>query len=125
VLIRHTNQPYYLTFPEYTIRDVVKAHQVLAEHLGIDQIEVLLGGSLGGQQALEWSIIEPNRIKNLILIATNARHSPWGIAFNESQRRLLAPTLHYMIIRPKVVVKALKPPVAWPCSPTVLTKLTQ
>jgi homoserine O-acetyltransferase len=92
----HTNQPYYLTFPEYTIRDVVKAHQVLAEHLGIDQIEVLLGGSLGGQQALEWSIIEPNRIKNLILIATNARHSPWGIAFNESQRLALSadPTLY-------------------------------
>ena len=40
----NTNQPYYLTFPDYTIRDVVKAHQKLAEHLGIDQIEVLLGG---------------------------------------------------------------------------------
>jgi homoserine O-acetyltransferase len=82
-----TGQPYYLSFPEFTIRDMVKAHKLLADHLEIEYIEILLlGGSLGGQQALEWSIIEPARIKNLILIATNAKHSPWGIAFNESQR---------------------------------------
>jgi len=84
-----TNQPYYLSFPDYTIRDIVKAHQILAEHLGIGQIEIVIGGSLGGQQALEWSIMEPERIKNQILMATNARHSPWGIAFNESQRMAL------------------------------------
>ena len=85
-----TCTPYYLTFPDYTIRDIIKAHQLLADHLGINQIEVIIGGSLGGQQALEWSIMEPDRIKNLILIATNARHSPWGIAFNESQRLALS-----------------------------------
>ncbi|WP_448698629.1 homoserine O-acetyltransferase [Mucilaginibacter sp. AW1-3] len=81
-----TGQPYYLSFPMVTIRDMVKAHQLLADHLGIDQINVLIGGSLGGQQALEWAIIDPAKINNLILIATNAKHSPWGIAFNESQR---------------------------------------
>ncbi len=81
-----TGQPYYLSFPQLTVRDVVKAHQLLAEHLQIENIEILLGGSLGGQQAIEWGIMEPERIKNLILIASNARHSPWGIAFNESQR---------------------------------------
>ncbi|OCX53206.1 homoserine O-acetyltransferase [Mucilaginibacter sp. PPCGB 2223] len=81
-----TGQPYYLSFPLITIRDMVKAHQLLADHLGIDQINVLIGGSLGGQQALEWSLIDPAKINNLILIATNALHSPWGIAFNESQR---------------------------------------
>ncbi|GAB3925753.1 homoserine O-acetyltransferase family protein [Mucilaginibacter myungsuensis] len=84
-----TGLPYYLTFPDYTIRDVVKAHQLLAAHLGVTEIHTLIGGSLGGQQALEWSILEPERINNLILIATNARHSPWGIAFNESQRLAL------------------------------------
>jgi homoserine O-acetyltransferase len=84
-----TGQPYYLAFPQYNVRDIVKAHQLLATHLKIDKIEILLGGSLGGQQAVEWAIIEPERIKNLILIATNARHSPWGIAFNESQRLAL------------------------------------
>ncbi len=81
-----TGQPYYLSFPQFTVRDMVKAHQLLAEHLGINNIEVLIGGSLGGQQAVEWAIINPNKIKNLILIATNAKFSPWGIAFNESQR---------------------------------------
>ena len=81
-----TGQPYYQAFPQFTIRDMVKAHQLLADHLQINGIHTLIGGSLGGQQAIEWSIIEPGRIKNLILIATNARHSPWGIAFNESQR---------------------------------------
>jgi len=85
-----TGQPYYLAFPDFTIRDIVKAHKLLADHLEIAHIEILLGGSLGGQQAIEWSIIEPERIKNLILIATNARHSPWGIAFNESQRLALS-----------------------------------
>jgi len=83
-------QPYYQAFPQFTIRDIVKAHQLLADHLQIDRIHILIGGSLGGQQAVEWAIIEPERIKNLILIATNARHSPWGIAFNESQRLAIA-----------------------------------
>jgi homoserine O-acetyltransferase len=45
-----------------------------------------MGGSLGGQQAMEWAIKQPERFENLFLIATNAFHSPWGIAFNESQR---------------------------------------
>ena len=85
-----TGQPYYLAFPQISVRDMVKAHQLLAEHLEIKDIKIVLGGSLGGQQALEWSIMEPNRIKNLILIATNARHSPWGVAFNESQRLAIA-----------------------------------
>ena len=81
-----TGQPYYLAFPQCTIRDMVKAHILLADHLGIENIKVLIGGSLGGQQALEWAIIQPERIEHAILIATNAKHSPWGIAFNESQR---------------------------------------
>jgi len=81
-----TGHPFYLAFPQFTVRDIVKAHQLLADHLQIDHIEILLGGSLGGQQAVEWAISEPERIKNLILIATNAKHSPWGVAFNESQR---------------------------------------
>jgi homoserine O-acetyltransferase len=85
-----TGKPYFLTFPHVTTRDMAKAHQLLAAHLGIKNIYILLGGSLGGQQALEWSILEPERIKQLILIATNAKHSPWGIAFNESQRLALS-----------------------------------
>lgn len=81
-----TNEPYYLSFPQYTVRDMARAQSLLADYLRISEIEILIGGSLGGQQVTEWAIIEPKRIKNLILMATNACHSPWGIAFNESQR---------------------------------------
>jgi len=81
-----TGNPYYHNFPEITIRDMVNAHILLRNHLGIDQIKFLIGGSLGGQQALEWAITENDIIENLIVIATNAQHSPWGIAFNEAQR---------------------------------------
>lgn len=81
-----TGQPYFHDFPFITIRDMVKQHARLADHLGIKKINTIIGGSLGGQQALEWSIMEPERIINQILIATNAIHSAWGVAFNESQR---------------------------------------
>ncbi|MBE7179215.1 MAG: homoserine O-acetyltransferase [Mucilaginibacter polytrichastri] len=81
-----TGQPYYLAFPQYTVRDVVNGHKLLADHLGINQIHTLIGGSMGGQQALEWAYQEPGRFNHLIAIATNARHSAWGVAFNESQR---------------------------------------
>jgi homoserine O-acetyltransferase/O-succinyltransferase len=73
-------------FPFVTTRDMAHAHEELRLHLGIEKIQLLIGASLGGQQALEWSIEQANRIENLVLIATNARHSAFGIAFNESQR---------------------------------------
>lgn len=81
-----TGNKYYHDFPQLTIRDIVNGFELLKNQLKINKIHTLLGGSLGGQQALEWSIINPNLIENLFLIATNAKHSPWGIAFNESQR---------------------------------------
>lgn len=81
-----SGEPYYHDFPVVTIRDMVAAHEALRNHLNIKEIHLLLGGSLGGQQALEWAILQPTIIRNLALIATNARHSAWGIAFNEAQR---------------------------------------
>lgn len=59
---------------------------MLADHLGISTIHLLIGGSLGGQQALEFTLLNQVKVDNLVLLATNAIHSPWGIAFNESQR---------------------------------------
>lgn len=85
-----TEEPYFLSFPEVTIRDMVEAHKLLADHLNINKIKILIGGSLGGQQAVEWAISEPEKFNQLILLASNAKHSPWGIAFNESQRMCLA-----------------------------------
>lgn len=81
-----TGNKYYHNFPTFTIRDIVNAFELLRKYLGITKINTLVGGSLGGQQALEWAIQQPELVENLFLIATNAQHSPWGIAFNESQR---------------------------------------
>ncbi len=76
-------------FPFFTIRDIVSMHQRLRDHLGIRKIKVGIGGSMGGQQLLEWAVQEPNLFGSIIPIATNAVHSPWGIAFNEAQRMAL------------------------------------
>jgi homoserine O-acetyltransferase len=81
-----TGKPFYHSFPALTNRDVVKAFDRLREHLGFDKVHTLIGASLGGQQALEWVIEKPGVFDHIIPIATNAFHSPWGIAFNEAQR---------------------------------------
>lgn len=103
-----TGQPYYLSFPDFTVRDMVEAHRLLADHLGIARIGVLIGGSLGGQQAVEWGIQEPSRIERLILVASNAVHSPWGIAFNESQRLAIATDRTFYANHPRGGAKGLK-----------------
>lgn len=82
-------KPYLLDFPPITIRDLVQAHELLREHLKINSIELLIGGSNGGFQAIEWAVSNPYIIKNLCLIATNAIVSPWCTAFNQSQRLAL------------------------------------
>ena len=76
----------YDNFPHVSIRDNIFAFDKLRQYLGINQIHTLIGGSMGGQQALEWSIIDNEICKNLILLATNAVMSPWAIALNQSQR---------------------------------------
>jgi homoserine O-acetyltransferase len=103
-----TGNPYYHRFPEITIRDMVKAHILLADHLGIEKIDFLLGGSLGGQQTMEWAIEEPQRIEKIGLIATNAQHSPWGIAFNESQRMAIATDSSWKEDGPEAGMEGLK-----------------
>lgn len=80
-----TGDSYYHDFPLITIRDMVNAHELLKDHLDIQKIFMLIGGSIGGFQALEWSIMNPELFDNLIFIASGAYASPWNIAFNESQ----------------------------------------
>lgn len=81
-----TGTPYYGSFPAFTIRDMVKAHRVLADALGIDGIHALVGSSVGGFQAIEWAVQQPGRFRRLVLIATDAKASPWTIAIDETQR---------------------------------------
>jgi homoserine O-acetyltransferase len=65
---------------------MVRAYQLLKTFLGIEKILLGIGGSMGGQQLLEWAIEEPGLFEHIIPIATNAKHSAWGIAFNSTQR---------------------------------------
>ena len=81
-----TGEPWYHLFPWFTTRDMIRSYQLLRVHLGIQKIDVGLGGSMGGQQLLEWAVEEPGLFNHIVPIATNAKHSPWGIAFNASQR---------------------------------------
>lgn len=84
-----TGQPYLDSFPVVTIRDMVMSFRMLADYLEIDRIHCCLGGSTGGMQVVEWAIIDPDRFTHLGMLACDARFSPWGIAFNESQRMAL------------------------------------
>lgn len=90
-----TEQPYYDTFPQMTVRDMVRAHQLLAAHLGISKVELLIGSSLGGFQCMEWAVMEPDFPRRIALIATSAVTSPWAAGFNETQRMtILADTTY-------------------------------
>ena len=80
---------YYFDFPRITVRDIVKANILVRKHLGIRKIDMIIGGSIGGFQALEWCIMEPDVISEAVLIACNARVTPWMTAYNESQRMAL------------------------------------
>lgn len=103
-----TNQPWYAYFPEITTKDMANALQLLKEHLGIEKIHTLIGGSQGGQIALEWSLLQKDISEYLILIATNAQHSSWGIAFNESQRLAIKADRTYFSNSPQGGAKGLK-----------------
>lgn len=81
-----TGEPYYQDFPAITIRDMVRAHKILASYLKVGDIDVILGCSVGGFQAIEWAVMEPKRFSKLILVATAARATPWCIAIDETMR---------------------------------------
>jgi homoserine O-acetyltransferase len=81
-----TGLRYYSSFPLVTIRDMVNAHILLRKQLGIEKIFLLMGGSMGGYQAMEWCVVEKNVIDNLFLLATSASESAWGIATHTAQR---------------------------------------
>lgn len=90
-----SGQPYYNSFPQMTVRDMVRAHQLLAAHLGISKVELLIGSSLGGFQCMEWAVMEPDFPRRIALIATSAVTSPWAAGFNETQRMtILADTTY-------------------------------
>lgn len=82
----NSGEPYYQQFPFFTPLDMVRAYDQLRKHLGIEKILLGIGGSMGGQQLLAWACEQPSLFQFIVPIATNAFHSPWGKAFNASQR---------------------------------------
>ena len=84
-----TGKPYALSFPLITINDMVNAQKRLVEHLGIEKLLSVVGGSMGGMQVLSWLTRYSKMIRSAIPIATAARHSPQQIAFNEVGRQAI------------------------------------
>lgn len=84
-----TDQPYGAHFPVVTVEDWVDAQARLLDRLGIDQLAAVLGGSLGGMQALSWSLRHPERLRHCIAVATAPNLSAQNIAFNEVARRAI------------------------------------
>ncbi len=76
-------------FPRVTIRDQVRLQMLLADHLGIRGIRFVIGGSMGGLQALEWPLLDPERVGAVVSIAAAGRHPAWCIAWSEAQRQAL------------------------------------
>lgn len=81
-----TGKPYLLSFPETTVRDMVKSAIIVRKHLGIEKIDMMLGPSIGGFLTTEWLVTEPDVIRNAVILATADRATPYLVAFNESQR---------------------------------------
>jgi homoserine O-acetyltransferase/O-succinyltransferase len=84
-----TGCPYAMSFPVITIGDMVRVQKMLVDHLGIERLLSVSGGSMGGMQALQWAVAYPDSVVSVIPIATTARHSAQQIAFNEVGRQAI------------------------------------
>jgi homoserine O-acetyltransferase len=83
-----TGQPWAMSFPVITIRDMVRAQAMLLDHLGVDIVTVV-GGSMGGMQVLSWAATFPERVTKAVVIASTARHTAQNIAFHEVGRQAI------------------------------------
>ena len=82
-----SGQPWGMAFPVITIRDMVRAQALLLDYLGVDRLKAVIGGSMGGMQALSWPATFPDRVEAAVVIASAARHSAQNIAFHEVGRQ--------------------------------------
>lgn len=84
-----TDEPYRMTFPTVTVRDMVRVQAALLDGFGIEQLHAVVGGSLGGMQALQWGVSYPERAGAVIAIGASGRFHAQGIAYNEVGRRAI------------------------------------
>ena len=84
-----TGAPLGMAFPVITITDMVRAQAMLLDHLGIERLHAVIGGSMGGMQTLAWAASYPERLRSAIVIASAARHSAQNIAFHEVGRQAI------------------------------------
>ncbi|MEO9468017.1 homoserine O-acetyltransferase [Parasphingorhabdus sp.] len=84
-----TEKPWAMEFPVLTIADMVRAQALLLDHLGVEKLHSVIGGSMGGMLAVSWAAIYPDRVKTAIIIASAARHSAQNIAFHEVGRQAI------------------------------------
>lgn len=81
-----TGKPYFHSFPDVTIRDIINSLIDLRKHLGVEKIQMAVGGSCGGYQVLEWLLMEPEVIDNYTICVTSPKESAWGIAVHTAHR---------------------------------------
>lgn len=103
-----TGKPYLHNFPFFTTRDMIRMYQSLRRSLEINKIKIGIGGSMGGQQLLEWAIEEPELFEYIFPLATNACHSAWGRAFNASQRFAIETDPSWMTEDPLAGIEGMK-----------------
>ncbi len=102
-----TGRRYLLDFPLITIRDMVKAHEILRKHLQIEKIDLIIGASLGAFQGMEWCYIKPGLIERSVFLVASARTSSWCKAFNEAQRMAMEADPSFFTDAPQAGAKGL------------------
>lgn len=101
-------KPLYGDFPRVTVRDMVEVHKLLARHLGIKQIDTVIGSSLGGFQALEWLVSQPEIARRAVLCATDYQCRPWLAAINKAMYMAIEADATYGEPRPDAGRKGLE-----------------
>ena len=90
-----TGRRYGAHFPAVSVRDLVRVQAALLEELGVQELALVVGGSLGGMQVLEWTAVHPTRVHAAVAISVGARQSPWCIGLSEAQRQAIYADAHW------------------------------